>query len=69
MSISDHEFVNFSEDYELDYRLRSVGKSQSVTNRATLRTMGDELKKSLGKTILNHGEFRAYIEARLYRLI
>lgn len=50
MALSDHEYVNFSEDYELNYHLRKVNKQESATNRATLRTMGTELKARLNKT-------------------
>jgi hypothetical protein len=68
MALSDHEYVNFSEDYELNYHLRKVGKSESVTNRSTLRTMGTELKKLLNKAFLTHAEFHAYIKKQLHRL-
>jgi hypothetical protein len=68
MALSDHEYVNFSEDYELNYHLRKVNKQVSVTNRATLRTMGAELKKILNKTFLTHAELHAYIKKQLHRL-
>ncbi|MDG0502498.1 hypothetical protein [Klebsiella pneumoniae] len=55
MALSDHEYVNFSEDYELNYHLRKVKKQESVANRATLRTMGTELKARLNKTYLTQG--------------
>lgn len=69
MALSDHEYVNFSEDYELNYHLRKVNKQESVTNRTTLRTMGTELKARLNKTYLTHAEFHAYIQTQLHRLI
>lgn len=68
MALSDHEYVNFSEDYELNYHLRKVSKQESIVNRATLRTMGAELKSRLNKTYLTHAEFHAYILTQLHRL-
>lgn len=68
MSVSDHEYVNFSEDYELNYRLRRVDKRQTDSNRQTLRTMGGELKQISGKSRLTHGEFHEYVSNRKYRL-
>ena len=68
MALSDHEYVNFSEEYELNYHLRKVSKQGSIANRATLRTMGTELKAHLGKKFLTHAEFHAYILTQLNRL-
>lgn len=68
MGISDHDYVNFSEDYELNYHLRKVGKSQSIANRETLRAMGRELKARLNKTRITHGEFSPYVAANKHRL-
>lgn len=68
MALSDYDYVNFSEDYELDYHLRKADKQQSIANRATLRMMGGELKVRLAKTFLTHQEFHAYILIQLYRL-
>lgn len=68
MGISDHEYVNFSEDYELNYHLKKVSKAQTEKNRTTLRTMGTELKTQLGKARITHAEFHAYISKNLYRL-
>ncbi|EBI9057201.1 hypothetical protein DK526_24920 [Salmonella enterica] len=68
MALNDHEYVNFSEDYELNYHLRKVNKQESTANRAALRTMGTELKTRLDKTYLTHAEFHAYIQTQLHRL-
>jgi len=65
---SDHELVNFSQDYELNYVLTKVGKRQTETNRKTLRTMGAELKTKLGKTTVTHKEFFDYVKGQLHRL-
>lgn len=65
---SDHELVNFSQDYELDYVLTRVGKRQTASNRTVLRTMGTELKTKLGKTTVTHKEFFEYVKTQLHRL-
>lgn len=68
MALSDHEHVNFSEEYELDYHLRKVNKPQTHANRLTLRTLGVDLKAQSGKTVLTHAEFHTYIQTQLHRL-
>nr|CRY97638.1 hypothetical protein [uncultured prokaryote] len=68
MSLSDHEYVNFSQDYELNHHLKEVGKRQTESNRSELKRMGNELKLILGVTFLTHKAFRAYINERLNRL-
>lgn len=68
MSISDHEYVNFSEDHELNYHLRDVNKQQSEVNRNTLRAMGAELKEHLKVYFVTHAQFRAYIKTQIHRL-
>jgi len=68
MPLSDHEYVNFSQDHELNYHLEKVSKSQSIANRSTLKTMGNELKTKLNKTYLTHAEFHAYVKTQLARL-
>ncbi|MCG9727167.1 hypothetical protein [Vibrio brasiliensis] len=59
--MKDHDYVNFSEDYELNYRLRQVEKRQTEGNRIVLKTMGNELKLKLDKPRIQHGEFHNYI--------
>lgn len=66
--MNDHDYVNFSQDHEMNYRLRTVGKRQTEANRATLRTMGQELKVATGKSRLTHGEFHPYVTRNAYRL-
>ena len=64
MSISDHEYVNFSEDYELNYHLDLVGKSNSISNRSYLReNTGPRAKKNLNKSMLTHDEFKPYVKS------
>ncbi|MFP1815305.1 hypothetical protein ACLEC2_05720 [Lonsdalea quercina] len=68
MAISDHDYVNFSEDYELNYHLRKVNKRETERNRSALGDMGTELKKRLDKSRVTHSEFHAYILTQLNRL-
>ncbi|MFT2098387.1 hypothetical protein ACMUMQ_08540 [Marinomonas sp. 2405UD66-6] len=68
MGISDHDYVNFSEDYELNHRLKSVDKRQTQGNRDILVLMGIELKTSLGKVRLLHSEFHPYVVKQKARL-
>lgn len=66
--MKDHDYVNFSEEHELNYQLRKVEKSQSRKNREELVAMGGELKEETGKTHLKHGEFHDYVKKNLKRL-
>lgn len=66
--MNDHDYVNFSEDYEMNYHLRKVDKRQTESNRGTLRVMGTELKSRTGKSRLTHGEFHPYVSNQSYRL-
>ncbi|MBU1297079.1 MAG: hypothetical protein KJ609_10870 [Gammaproteobacteria bacterium] len=68
MGISDHDYVNFSEDYELNHRLKAVEKRQTQGNRDILVVMGKELKAALGKTMLLHSEFHPYVVKQKARL-
>lgn len=68
MGISDHEYVNFSEKYELNYHLKKVNKAQSQNNRDTLVVMGNELKKELDVTMVTHKQFHDYVKNNLERL-
>jgi hypothetical protein len=68
MPISDHDYVNFSQDHELNYVLTHVGKRQTEANRFTLRVMGTELKGVLRKTMVTHKEFFEYVKTQLRRL-
>lgn len=66
--MKDHEYVNFSQDHEMNYILRKFDKRQTEGNRAQLRIMGNELKELLGKSRLTHGEFHPYVQRNLHRL-
>lgn len=61
MSVSDHKYVNFSQDHELNRHLQNVQKRKTEKNRDTLRVMGDELKSELDKKMLTHEEFHPYV--------
>ena len=62
--MNDWEYVNFSEDHEMDYHLGLVNRSKSQANRAYLRDKTQWTAKSaLGKRIITHSEFKPYVEA------
>ncbi|MDD1793931.1 hypothetical protein LRP50_12375 [Enterovibrio sp. ZSDZ42] len=62
MASKDKKLVNFSEDYELNNRLKNAGKRQTEENRKALKGIGDQQKKSLGKTRLTHDELKQAID-------
>lgn len=60
--MNDWDFVNFSEDHEMNYHLGLVGKSKSVSNRKFLRDETQLTAKSaLNKTIITHEEFKPFV--------
>ncbi|MEN4910145.1 hypothetical protein [Erwinia amylovora] len=68
MPISDHDYVNFSEDHEMNYHARKVDKRETAMNRETLRTMGTERKAELQQTRLKHADFHPYVKENKNRL-
>lgn len=66
--MNDHDYVNFSQDHEMNYILRKFEQRQTEANREELRTMGGEWKRILKKDRLTHGEFHPYVEQNTYRL-
>lgn len=58
----DKKLVNFSEDYELNNRLKRNNKRQTEENRQKLKNIGDKAKKQLDKTRLTHEELDKAIE-------
>ncbi|MCE8015919.1 hypothetical protein HOP62_07505 [Halomonas sp. MCCC 1A17488] len=66
--MNDHDYVNFSQDHELNYILKKFGKRQTEANRAALFDMGQFLKGFTGKARLQHGEFHKHVEQNLVRL-
>ena len=65
MPVKDNKLVNFSEDYELNNRLRRNGKRQTEENRQELKKVGAKAKKKLDKTRLTHLELDQAIEKNL----
>lgn len=62
--MNDWEYVNFSEDHEMDYHLGLVNKSKSKDNRAFLRDNTQwTAKKGLDKHFITHDEFKPYVKA------
>ncbi|ABZ76694.1 conserved hypothetical protein [Shewanella halifaxensis HAW-EB4] len=58
----DKKLVNFSEDHELNNRLRRNNKRQTEENRQKLKNIGDKAKKQLDKTRLTHEDLDKAIE-------
>lgn len=66
--MKDNEYVNFSEDYELNHHLRKLEKRQTQDNRDVLKKIGDDTKKSNNSPRLKHSEFEASIKKNLNKL-
>ena len=60
---ADKDLVNFSEDHELNYCLRSAGKRQTQANRDTLVDLGRQVKQELGKRVLTQDDVRGAIQS------
>lgn len=54
--MKDNKHVNFSEDYELNNRLRSNGLRQTKENRERLTELGNKTEEQLGKRVISHSE-------------
>ncbi|MBQ4844894.1 hypothetical protein [Pseudoalteromonas sp. MMG005] len=62
--MNDWDFVNFSQDHEMNYHLGLVSKSESNDNRAYLRTNTQvTAKNALNKTVITHDEFKPFVQA------
>lgn len=60
--MNDWEYVNFSQDHEMDYHLGLVGKSKSEYNRKYLRDNTQRTAKDeLNKTRITHTEFKPFV--------
>ncbi|MGI9950188.1 hypothetical protein [Vibrio hyugaensis] len=59
---ADKDLVNFSEDHELNYCLRSAGKRQTQANRDALVDLGRQVKQDLGKRVLTQDDVRGAID-------
>ncbi|HHI4970228.1 TPA: hypothetical protein ACP5TT_002859 [Vibrio parahaemolyticus] len=59
---ADRNLVNFSEDHELNYCLRSAGKRQTQANRDALVDLGKQVKQVSGKRVLTQDDVRGAIQ-------
>ncbi|MDW2047196.1 hypothetical protein [Vibrio sp. 708] len=59
---ADRDLVNFSEDHELNYCLRSAGKRQTQANRDALVDLGKQVKHASGKRVLTQDDVRGAIQ-------
>ncbi|MCF6451349.1 hypothetical protein L1076_07080 [Vibrio sp. MMG022] len=59
---ADKDLVNFSEEHELNYCLRSAGKRQTQANRDALIDLGKQVKQDLGKRVLTQDDVRGAID-------
>ena len=59
--MADRHLVNFSEDHELNYCLRSTGKRQTRANRDALVDLGRQVKNELGKRVLTQTDVKGAI--------
>ncbi|HCE1881437.1 hypothetical protein HJ057_08610 [Vibrio parahaemolyticus] len=59
---ADRDLVNFSEDHELNYCLRSAGKRQTQANRDALVDLGKQVKQVSGKRVLTQDDVRDAIQ-------
>ncbi|EGR0313985.1 TPA: hypothetical protein NJ617_000584 [Vibrio parahaemolyticus] len=59
---ADRDLVNFSEDHELNYCLRSAGKRQTQANRDALVDLGKQVKQVSGKRVLTQDDVRGVIQ-------
>lgn len=57
----DVKFINFLEEYELDYILKKYGKEINKENRDFLKEFGKKVKEFLGKIMLEYDEFYKYL--------
>ncbi|HBC3868293.1 TPA: hypothetical protein KD877_003860 [Vibrio parahaemolyticus] len=59
---ADRDLVNFSEDHELNYCLRSAGKRQTQANRDALVDLGKQVKQVSGKRVPTQDDVRGAIQ-------
>lgn len=60
--MKENKRVNFSEDHELNNRLRANNLRQTRDNRDKLKELGDKTKGTLGKKTLTHEELDKALE-------
>lgn len=59
---SDRELMNFSQDHELNYFLKTEGKRETAENREILKKIGRECKDELGKRVLKNDDLHEYLK-------
>ncbi|MGD8173284.1 hypothetical protein ACQEXU_16630 [Vibrio sp. TRT 21S02] len=59
---ADKDLVNFSEEHELNYCLRTAEKRQTQANRDALIELGKKVKEKLDKRVLSPQEVIAAIK-------
>ncbi|MDR9829611.1 hypothetical protein RCJ22_28900 [Vibrio sp. FNV 38] len=59
---ADKDLVNFGQDHELNYCLRSAGKRQTKSNRDALIGLGRQVKQDLGKRVLTQTDVSSAIK-------
>lgn len=59
---SDKELMNFSQDHELNYFLKSEGKRETSENREILKKIGKECKEKLSKRVLKNDDLHAFLK-------
>lgn len=62
MATKDQKYINFSEDYELNYILKRYNKRETNKNRELIRNHGQTCKNSLGKRSITHETFYQFLE-------
>lgn len=58
----DKILINFSEEHELNGILAKIGKRQTTENRAAIKELGKKCKEELGKRVLKHDDFEAFLK-------
>jgi hypothetical protein len=60
--MNDWDYVNFSEDHEMNNHLELVGKSKSNDNRAYLRNNTQwTAKEAVGEDVITHEQFKPFV--------
>lgn len=60
----EQDYINFSQEHELNYILKKYNKQQTEANRKQLIILGEKCKTSLNKTMLTHNEFYAFLNEK-----
>lgn len=58
----DKKLINFGETHELNAILKKRGKRETAENRTLLKEFGKACKAELGKRVLEHTDFHAFLD-------